>query len=178
MISIIAPPSNESPMALLLACHDRIRQNLKVCWKLAEADEQDVDAIRNSARNAATYLTQALPLHMEDERDSVMPRLLGQSDRLDRALICMEREHQSEVSRVQDLLRLLLRLAQDPKSLSVIRSELSFTVRHLTVSLESHLTREEKEIFPLLAALDQEEQDTIVFEMRRRRNPDYAVTDL
>lgn len=169
MISLISPPPTESPTALLLACHDRIRLNLKICWKLAEASVGESDAIRNSARNAATYFTQALPLHMEDEHASVMPRLRGRSDRLDHALSCMEREHESEESRVQELIALLTRLADDPTSIEKLRAELSVCIRHLTVSLESHLAREEKEVFPPLTDLSQEEQDAIVHEMRQRR---------
>lgn len=169
MISLIATPAKETPTNLLLACHERIRRFMKLAWKIADADGEDPDALRNSAQAVATYLTQALPLHMLDEHDSILPRLSGRTPDLDRALERMDREHVEEETAVAELVRLCRIIVEDPKRLDDIREELRLCTRHLTVRLESHLSGEEREIFPIVQTLDEETQAEIVREIRQRR---------
>lgn len=169
MISLISPPGDDTPMQLLLACHARIRKFLKVAWKLGEATDEDPEAIKNSARDTARYFSQALPLHMDDEHDSIMPRLIGSSESMDAALERMQREHLEEEGAVAELVEYCEVLSKNPADLEQIRENLRQCVRKLTVKLESHLSGEEREIFPALAALPADVQSTIVVEMRARR---------
>lgn len=172
MITLIPAPMDESPMQLLLACHQRIRKYLKICWRLGEAEMHDLDAIQNSARDAAKYFLEALPLHMLDEHDSIMPRLSGLSPSMDAALARMQREHLLEEGTVRELVGYCEVLSEAPLSLESIREDLRQCVRLLTVALESHLSGEEREIFPALLDLPVEVQKEIVTEMRARRNHD------
>ncbi len=171
MITLIPAPIDESPMQLLLACHERIRKYLKICWRLGEAEMDDLDAIQNSARDAAKYFLEALPLHMLDEHDSIMPRLSGLSQAMDAALARMQREHLLEEDTVQELIGYCDSLSEAPLRLESIREDLRQCVRRLTVTLESHLSGEEREIFPALLELPIAVQTEIVTEMRARRNP-------
>ncbi len=170
MISLIAPPDDDTPMALLLACHERIRKFLKIAWKLGEASIEEYEAVRNSARDAAHYFSESLPLHMEDEHDSILPRLAGSSPRMDAALARMHREHLEEEAAVLELIGYCKALSENPAHLDNIRDGLRECVRRLTVKLESHLSGEEREIFPALADLPDDVQQTIVLEMRARRS--------
>jgi len=172
MITLISGPVDESPMQLLLACHARIRKYLKICWKIGEADTSDLEAIRNSARDSAKYFSEAMPLHMEDEHHSLTPRLAGTSDRMDAALARMQREHLHEENTVLELIDYCRTLSEKPEHLETIREDLRQCVRRLTVALESHLSGEEREIFPALMDLSKDIQAEMVLEMRARRNPD------
>lgn len=172
MITLIPAPMDESPMHLLLACHERIRKYLKICWRLGEAELHDLEAIQNSARDAATYFLEALPLHMLDEHDSIMPRLSGLSPAMDAALARMQREHLLEEDTVRELIGHCELLSESPLRLESIREDLRQCVRRLTVTLESHLSGEEREIFPALQDLPEAVQTEMVAEMRARRNPD------
>jgi hemerythrin-like domain-containing protein len=172
MITLIPAPIDESPMQLLLACHGRIRKYLKICWQLGEAGLQDLEAIQNSARDSAKYFLEALPLHMLDEHDSIMPRLSGLSPRMDAALARMQLEHLLEEDTVRELVGYCETLSGAPLRLEAIREDLRQCVRRLTVTLESHLSGEEREIFPALLDLPIAVQTEIVAEMRARRNHD------
>ena len=61
---------------LLLDCHERIRHFSTLAVRLAREDASD-DERRGVAAGVARYFEQALPLHVRDEDESILPRLRG-----------------------------------------------------------------------------------------------------
>src|SRR5262245_13477398 len=78
---------------LLLDCHRRIRRFASTARHLADADAVTDAEAREASAATARYFTVALPLHVRDEEDSIVPRLLGRDPQVDAALREMSRQH-------------------------------------------------------------------------------------
>lgn len=72
----------DAPLALLEACHDRVRRSLDLLRRLGErvAERRIDDAVRDAARDVLRYFDVAAPLHHEDEERHVFPRVLAAPD--------------------------------------------------------------------------------------------------
>src|SRR5690349_2192994 len=72
--------SLEDPAGLLLrdllTCHGHIRSFSTVAVRLAGAPAEHVRQIEEAARRLVDYFGRALPLHVADEDQSLLPRLL------------------------------------------------------------------------------------------------------
>src|SRR5262245_58481477 len=74
--------SFDEPMAMLSACHDRVRRSLDLLDRISarvEAGRVD-DAVCPAAAAVLRYFDQAAPHHHEDEEQHVFPRLLAGTD--------------------------------------------------------------------------------------------------
>lgn len=69
----------DQPMAMLHACHDRVRRSLDLLDRLAARVAQGrIDgAVRDAARDVLRYFDIAAPQHHEDEERHVFPRVLA-----------------------------------------------------------------------------------------------------
>lgn len=84
MANLFAEPaaSFDDPIALLMACHDRVRHYAGLVLKLAEylpahgADEQ----AQQAAASIIRYFDVAAPLHHQDEEDDLFPLLAQRGD--------------------------------------------------------------------------------------------------
>src|SRR5690349_7436087 len=87
--------SNESAdiADLLVACHDRIRFFIDAAGKLAEGNDTSLEEVREVAARVGRYFSESLPLHIADEEQSILPRLVGREPMLDRTLETMCAEH-------------------------------------------------------------------------------------
>ena len=116
------------------------------------------------------YFSEALPLHVRDEEESVLPRLRGRSSSVDAALDRMHEQHELHVEVVARLLEASAALRGSPRSAEG-RAGLLGVARPLRAVFEPHLTAEEEVIFPAVRALlPNAEQSAIVREMRVRRS--------
>lgn len=160
---------SEELVDLLLACHGRIRTFLDLAIAIGErTDASDEDVIDASAR-VRRYFADALPLHVEDEEEGVLPRLHGRSAALDAALDRMCVEHDDHLPPLRRLLALCASLPDHPGDAQA-RAELGRAAVELRDALEPHLREEESVVFQAIRELlSPEERRAIVAELRARR---------
>jgi iron-sulfur cluster repair protein YtfE (RIC family) len=155
---------------LLLACHERIRRFAGLALKLARAKGTPEHEIRDVARAIGRYFDEALPLHVADEEETVLPRLKHGSVELAAALERMVDEHRDHQ---HDLARLVLvcsDLADDPQRLEERRAELEALAARLSADFERHLAAEEHDVFPgIESKLPFDVRKAMVAELRARR---------
>lgn len=166
-------PALETPEALLLACHERIRSFAHRARQLAALDPQGASAaeLASAALAISRYFSESIALHVRDEEESVLPRLKGRSASLDAALAAMEADHDRDAPWIEALVRALRHVAEHPERLSDERLALATASRRVEEHLAAHLAAEEATILPALAGLAAHERDAIVREIRARRQP-------
>src|SRR5262245_23535436 len=86
--------SPEDLVDLLLACHERIRNFTAMARAAAEREEAVAADVVDACARVQRYFTEALPLHVRDEEESLLPRLQGRSAEVDRALGVMKEQHE------------------------------------------------------------------------------------
>ena len=162
---------SEELVDLLLGCHGRIRTFLAIAIAIGEKAEASDDDVADGGARVQRYFSEALPLHVEDEEEGVLPRLHGRSPEVDAALDTMCDEHDQHEAPLRHLLELCARLRSTPGD-AATRAALAGAGRHLLAVLEPHLEAEERVVFPAIRALlSAEEQLAIVGELRARRRP-------
>jgi iron-sulfur cluster repair protein YtfE (RIC family) len=162
------PRAGGDAVDLLLECHDRIRSFLSLARRIAVAGE--ADDVAEAAARVVRYFTEALPLHAQDEEQSVLPRLQGLDPVVDEALAIMAREHAEHEVPLAALVEACAALAEDPGRHREVTPALTWAVGALDVHFEGHLRREEEVIFPAARRLLPEgELAAIGRELRQRR---------
>lgn len=160
----------ESLRELLMTCHGRIRRFARLAFTLGARRELPADEVKDAAARCLRYFTQALPLHVRDEEDSIAPRLAGQSPALDATLARMRSEHSGHQPLVQALVEALEAVIAHPNQAPLHR-QLARAAGTLETDFEGHLQVEELELFPLLdQLLPAAMQAQIISELRARRN--------
>jgi iron-sulfur cluster repair protein YtfE (RIC family) len=140
------------PAALLLECHQRIRDFCALARRLADIPAPE-DVTAEAARRVHRYFSEALPLHAADEDDTLEPRLRGRTPELDAALDRMSREHQEHQPLLTRLCAITRVLSAEPARRGRLATELSDVARRLEAQLLEHLEHEERMIIPAIAAL-------------------------
>ena len=157
----------DDPLAMLEACHGRIRKQLATLARLERhlpEHGHDADA-RAAARGILRYFDSAALHHHEDEEQSLMPRLLARVPEARPFAARLVREH-AELAALWRKLRPLLsgiaagqRASLPPK-----------LVRDVTAAYDEHMAFEEGELIPLAEdALPADEIAAIGREMAMRR---------
>jgi len=154
---------------LLYECHGRIRRFLEMARSLAGGWDAATDLVRDTARQIRRYFAVALPLHIADEDELVIPRLRGRSEQVDEALDLMHLEHLHHAPLVERLIELCATLEREPEQLARLSSELDVISLLLHQAFEPHLEREETILFPALRTLPAKEREAIKAGMRARR---------
>ena len=154
---------------LLLECHERIRTFLKMASDLAASRSGPTDDVRSTAAQIHRYFSEALPMHIADEQDHILPQLASASSETDRALAQMMDDHSEHAQWVDRLTALCAVIASDPRQLAAVAPELDRVVRELSAEMIRHLELEESVIFPALRRLTNEQRDEILRAMRERR---------
>lgn len=158
------------PVGLLLDCHARIRHFTGVAQKMIGPHDADDESVRLAAESVARYFEKALPLHAEDEDDSLLPRLesAGVACETER----MHAEHADIHALIAELLPGWKKLIDEPGSLPELREQLAGPTRRLSEVFDKHLSYEEGELFPHVGgALGEALRRKIFSEMRARRAP-------
>jgi iron-sulfur cluster repair protein YtfE (RIC family) len=158
------PAGRATPASLILECHQRIRWFAGLAVRLASEDAPDAE-LAEAAGRVHRYFTVALPLHVADEEQSVMPRLLAYAPATAEALANMEREHQAHQERLVRLIPAWAALGFDRRG----RRDTLAGAAQLRAELETHLTGEERAIVPALARLPVTESDALLEEFQARR---------
>ena len=169
LLQIGRSAEQETLVALLLACHERIRRFSRLALTLAERDDLASSELVSAVEGCARYFAEALPLHVRDEEDSVMPRLLGLRPELDEALDAMRAEHRGHEPGISALLGALDALRASPSEGA--RQRLREVAEPLVRELEEHLRAAEARIFPALRELlSADEERAAIAELRARRS--------
>ncbi len=168
-IRLGAAPVSDDPVDALLACHARIRSFSDLAVKLARATDYGLAERREAAGRVVRYFTEAFPKHVDDENESVLPRLRGRSPELDAALDAMAREHDEHLPSVRALVARCERFdAPD----GAVDEALAAEAAALRAALEAHLAAEEAVILPALRALlTADERAALRSEFAARRAP-------
>lgn len=154
----------------LLDCHQRIRDFTALALRLATTGGLAEDDVRDAAARVHRYFAVALPLHAQDEEESILPRLRGADPAVDAELATMRREHAEHGDPVGRLLTACAELQARPGELARLAPSLADAARELQHHFEQHLLREERVIFPAVRRhLDRPTQEAIQGEMRARR---------
>lgn len=160
---------SEALVDLLLACHGRIRSFLDLAVAVGERSEATDDDVADASARVRRYFADALPLHVEDEEEGVLPRLYGRSVTLDAALDRMCAEHDTHRAPLRRLLAAAAAGSVAPSSVDA-RAELGRAASALRDVLEPHLREEEVVVFDAARRLlTQDDERAIVSELRARR---------
>lgn len=157
----------DDPLAMLSACHLRIRKQLATLARLERhlPEHGHDDDARAAARAILRYFDTAAVHHHEDEESSLLPRLVG---RVPEARVLSERllrEHGELADRWRRLRPLLSGIAAGRRA--VLPPKL---VHEIATAYHAHIEIEESELIPLARkALSADEIATIGREMAGRR---------
>lgn len=164
------PPVSGDAVDLLLECHVRIRSFLEMAQRIAIERAAAPGEISAAAARVHRYFTQALPLHAQDEEESILPRLLGRDAAVDRELEIMVREHGEHEAPLAALVSACGEVARDPDRHQALAASLGRAADDLAAHFADHLAREEAVVFPAMRRLlDPGDDAEIVAEIRRRR---------
>jgi iron-sulfur cluster repair protein YtfE (RIC family) len=152
----------------LLECHTRIRFFSGLAVTVGEPRDLAPEQIDDGCARVARYFDEALPLHVLDEEESILPRLTGRSRALDDTLTEMSQQHQEHRAPLRRLIDLCAKMRAAPTD--VVRAELREVAHHLDREFRRHLEIEETRLFPAIPAqLSSDERAAILAEMRGRR---------
>jgi hemerythrin-like domain-containing protein len=167
----IPAEKQETPLELLLGCHERIRHFTAVARRMAENPAAPLDQVSEAAEAVYRYFHVALPLHEADENVSLDPRLHAAGEVV-HASEEMVRQH-VEINRVlTQLLPLWDALCREPEKLSRFSSRLVRLISELEQLWDVHLRLEEDTVFPAIKHLPADDVAAILAEMKDRRKPD------
>jgi len=159
-------PSFEEPLALLTACHDKVRHFAALSLRLDIhiAQKGNDEEAREAARSILRYFDMAAPLHHADEEEDLFPALYALGDpKLNRSLEELETEHAELAVLWQAVRRWLEAVAQN--GLPVRPMELAeFAIRY-----PAHADREEAEVYGAASLLSSAELSKIGTRMCQRR---------
>jgi hemerythrin-like domain-containing protein len=172
-IMLILPKKQEDAkqdaISWLLACHSRIHHFTSLAQKIASSKDASTQDIKEAAEAVHRYFTIALPLHEQDEEDSLLPRLFGRDPIIDTALSQMREEHRT-IDLVVALLCSRMKRLMDGAPLHEVNAEIQTDATTLASLWTHHLTREEEVIFPFAEkVLSETQREELRQEMKSRR---------
>jgi hemerythrin-like domain-containing protein len=154
---------------ILLDCHADTRRYIDLAVAIGERTDIGGAEIANVAARVEQHFAVAFPLHLEDEEASILPRLRHRSSRIDSALARMQEQHDVYDDIVERLCVHANALRSSPDD-DAERDALASIARPLRLFLISHLTAEEKVLFPEIRKhLSREEERLVRREMEDRR---------
>ena len=157
----------DDPLAMLVACHGRIRKQLATLRRLERhlpEHGHDADA-RAAARAILRYFDSAAVHHHEDEEASLLPRLVARAPKASALSSRLFAEHRELAERWRKLRPLLSGIASGQRAVLPPR-----LVLDITDAYESHIAVEEADLIPLARdVLPPDEIAAIGQEMARRR---------
>lgn len=159
----------ETLVGLLTACHARIRRFGALAVELATRPGLGDAEARDAAARCHRYFSRALPLHVRDEEDSLVPRLVGREPALDAMLAQMAAQHAQHGPLLAAFLEALARCEASPGD-TAARATLARLAAPLAADFEAHLRQEEAVLFPAIERLlSADAQAAAIVELRGRR---------
>jgi iron-sulfur cluster repair protein YtfE (RIC family) len=157
----------DGALALIAACHGRMRRQLDTLLRLARhlpAHGHDEDA-QAAARTLLRYFDTAGALHHQDEESSLLPRVRERAPEAATLDARLRKEHRALALRWRELRPLLSGIAAAQRAALPPKLALDFGERY-----RAHMAIEEEALFPLAArVLDADATAAIGREMAARR---------
>ncbi len=153
----------------LLECHHRIRRFLALAGELASRPALDDTEVQVTAEQVRRYFAEALPLHVEDEDETITATLASASPVVVAALAQMTREHVEMEPAIDRLIGVCAELVREPQRRATLALGLAALSAELETRFATHLALEEGIIFPALRALPDQQREHIRVAMQRRR---------
>jgi hemerythrin-like domain-containing protein len=171
-----APNPHADVVELLGDCHARIRYFASLAVRLSDGERCPVNAAEAAAR-IRRYFAEAYPLHVADENESVLPRLLARAPHVAALVERIESEHQRLDAKIPELLGVCDVLERgDTSACCAAVAKLRSLGECMQTLLEAHMTNEESQIFPLLREhLTAEDVGAIRDEFRARRDAAFGT---
>ncbi|MCB9564733.1 MAG: hemerythrin domain-containing protein [Kofleriaceae bacterium] len=164
-------------VALLLACHARIRRFVALAAAAGARDDVPAAERADACRAVARYFRDALPLHVEDEERGLVPRLIGRDPVVDDALATMAAQHRDHGPGLDALLAAVAAVRAAPADVEA-RRVLAAAAGALDAAFAAHLDLEERVVFPAIGRLlDAGVRAELVRELRARRRAAGAPDD-
>jgi len=147
-------PDFSRPMAVLRACHERIRKECEKLSALVERLQQHGcdEQARQTALSVIRYFDSGARVHHEDEEEDLLPRMMGAStmsrgSSLTRMIADIANEH-SEMDRTwTDLRAMLQEVMADQNALDPL------LVDRFVKLYRAHILMEESNVYPLAEML-------------------------
>lgn len=168
LIPLFARQQPEGAENLLLECHQRIRTFLRLAEAVGARLTLSAPDVVDACERCERYFREALPLHVRDEEESVLPRLASAGLEVRDALTEMRAQHQAHAQPLADLLNALEAVRAAPGE-PAPRACLLESAMRVAAQFEPHLALEERTLFPAVRCLPEETQAEIVAELRARR---------
>ncbi|AKU91160.1 hemerythrin domain-containing protein [Vulgatibacter incomptus] len=154
---------------LLLDCHARIRSFAALARIAGERADATHAEVVDACERVERYFGIALPLHVADEEESILPRLRGVSPEVDRALADMHAQHAAHQAGLHAMLSASAAVRQDPGD-AAKRATLVAAAAPLEREFAEHLALEETVLFPAIRReWSADVQAEVVRELRARR---------
>lgn len=162
-------PRIDDPMALLLACHDKVRRFSDLLLRLRDhlvqhgADGQ----ARDAARSILRYFDLAAPLHHADEDTDLYPALLALEDAaVTQRILALSTEHEVQDAQWRELSAWLRALAADEQPTEIPHALIDTFASHQT----AHAEAEERDVYPAACRLPASTLARIAQAMVERRS--------
>ncbi len=147
-------PDFSRPMAVLKACHERIRSQCDTLRRLVEHVEQHGcdDQARQTAANVIRYFDSAARIHHEDEEHDLLPRMMSaatliRGSSLTRMVADIATEHREMDRSWTELRSMLQEVMVNQETVD------SLQVDRFVKLYRAHLAMEESNVFPLAEML-------------------------
>jgi hemerythrin-like domain-containing protein len=168
LVNIGHRPAPTDLVSALLECHERIRTFGALAVAVGDRPDLPPDQADAACLRVARYFSESLPMHVQDEERSILPRLAGRSAALDEALAEMQAQHRTHEAPLRQLIELCPRMCTAPDA--TVRADFCGVAHHLDQDFRRHLDFEEASLFPAVRAqMSPDEQVAILAEMRARR---------
>lgn len=167
-----SPPGFDEPLAMLHACHERVRHSLSLLRLIGErvAASRVDGAVHAAAADVLRYFDQGAAQHHEDEEQHIFPRVLAHThdDAVRAAVLKLQEDHlamESQWARLRVPLAALAQGRSEAYGASQIAASALFCALY-----DEHAQNEERLVFPLAARLlDVDALQAMGDEMARRR---------
>lgn len=154
----------------LAECHERIRRFVALAQEIASRADAATELIVEACDDVERYFRVALPLHVADEEESILPRLSGRLHEVDGALLRMNKDHREHKPMLDALFDALAAVRRAPSD-QALRATLGEAARVIDAEFREHLALEERVIFPAIRELlSGAERAAIQAEARARRS--------
>jgi len=138
-------PGFDEPIALLRACHEKIRLHCQLLEDLVgHIDKKGVDGeAKSTARKIRDYFTKSAKLHHQDEENDLFPLLVRQSLKIADLVNRLEKEHDQLNALWENIDHGLLKLDD------IDMGTFGHQVNDLCTLYRQHIAQEESDFFPL-----------------------------
>lgn len=162
----------ETPFDMLAGCHERIRMFTGVALRLA-TEAAPAEQVVEATSRLCLYFGTALPLHEQDEEDTLLRAMLEASaPGIDPLFARLRDEHRAIEQVLGRLLPAWRSIARSPEEIESQRGPLREGAESLAAAFAPHLQMEEEELYPLAKrALSDAVQGAMLRTMRARREP-------